>query len=170
MELIQPRGVINLMNTVEINPDRTIVLPSLDNTVYPESKLHTPVYRVSELAKKVQKLLNNGTFTPTQEQLTSEFLLAIKNNKRRYTQPRVYILMHMVLLESFAVLYAIDNEPLWAKDITKGDAHVFHANLNYVLEVLGGERENSLLIEKYREMETDTLYSISVLGGVISAL
>jgi hypothetical protein len=145
--------LIRFVSNVPVLNDGTIPINQIETTETFISDLYSPVYSLSTVARMVQGLLNSGKIEVTTETLDSSTIVykALNNDLASYA-PNIYLLLRAVVLESFALLYTIENELKNLQYMSVKDIQRAKVNLNYVADYLSTEPKYFYMIENLRDM------------------
>jgi hypothetical protein len=151
--------LVRFVSNIPVLNDGTIPINQIETTETFTSDLYSPVYSLSTVARMVQGLLNSGKIEVVNETLDSSTIVykALNNDLASYA-PNIYVLLRAVVLESFALLYTIENEPknlqyMSAKDILRAKQ-----NLNFIADYFSTETKYFHMIENLRDMNVSFGY------------
>ena len=168
MEYEQPRELLKLIESLNVDTDGRVIRGTLDNTLLTVSGYFTPQGQVSKLASIVHDSIETGdVFTGLLGQVGESSLMAlIKNTNLKYEQPHLYQMMQVIVTESFSLAYAIENQEELTYYYNQQDASRLHENINYVIDILGqlDKTDYYALIQDLRNLDVDTMYMYSTLN------
>jgi len=150
--------LIRLISNVPVLIDGTVPLNQVEDDPF-VSILYTPTYSLSTVARLTQNLLNNGKIEVAQETL-DETTLVYKafNSNLASAFPSMYTLLRVVALESFSLLYMIDNDPVQLQYVSKKDILRTRENLNYLADFFGTQSDYHHFIQTMRDMNISLGY------------
>lgn len=170
MEYKQPRELLKLIESLNVDTDGRVIRGTLDNTLLTVSGYFTPQGQVSKLASIVHDSIETGdVFTGLLGQVGESSLMAlIKNTNLKYEQPHLYQMMQVIVTESFSLAYAIENQEELTYYYNQQDASRLHENINYVIDILGqlDKTDYYALIQDLRNLDVDTMYMYSTLNTI----
>lgn len=167
----QSGKLLSFMGTLPLGNDGTILYNPLVESIPNESDFFAPTYTVTAMATQVHSLINQeGVFERVTTLEPPEEVEAMRTSPIKYTDNRLYTLLQSIVLESFATLYAIDNDELLLDNIDSSDMENIHNSINYAIEELGKLPGYSDVILFLRQCNSDILYVLSRAGGNFNAL
>jgi hypothetical protein len=145
--------LIRFITGVPVLNDGTIPINTIASNANFVSKLYTPTYALSTVARLVQPDLNNGTIETIDLALGKETLVykALQSDLASYA-PDIYLLLRSVVLESFAILHTVDNSPVNLQYMSSKDIIRIRTNINYLADYMGTEEKYFYIIEDLRNL------------------
>lgn len=168
MEYEQPRELLKLIESLNVDTDGRAIRSTLDNTLLTVSGYFTPQGQISKLSSIVHEAIKTGdVFTGLLGQVGESSLMAlIKSTNLKYEQPHLYQMMQIIVTESFSLAYAIENQEELTYYYNQQDASRLHENINYAIDILGqlDKTDYYALIQDLRNLDVDTMYMYSTLN------
>ena len=171
MEKVQSRAQFIFATNFKIKESGTIDWKPTDGQDVYVSKLYTPEYKISTLAKKFKELVESGAEFELSSLLPpSPFVSLMTTGNVKVGHSGSYVLAQAILLESMALIYCVENNIRWRKYIFQEDILRIHENINYVIETLPIGTEYNNILRLLRTMDIDIMYVASRLGGHYGAV
>lgn len=167
----QNKYLMSFLKGLKVRDNGEIRYNPLDDELPVLSQYFTPQFKVSQLAVTVKELIDDKeSFEATSSIPEPPLVNRLRRSELKYSNRRVYSLIQATFLESFAILYAIDNNPQLVKRVNKEDMENIHNNINYVAEILGDNHDYADVIKALRQINADILYIMSRMEGEFNAL
>ncbi|AMQ66611.1 hypothetical protein BH753_gp129 [Bacillus phage Shbh1] len=159
MALEKPIELLRFISDIKVLEDGIVPIDTLDHQPF-VSELYTPNYSLSVLARITQSVLSKGDIEPTSHDLEPHTIVyKILHSDLADESPDVYLLMRLVVLESFALVYHIDEERKQLIYTSPRDIVIIRNNINYIGDYFS-------TVERFRPM-IETLRDMSVALGYI---
>lgn len=165
----QPAALLRFISAFDINPDNTIVSNVLDKEATFVSRFYTPNMKVSVLSTKVLKdletkdiLVVNRTLNP--DSLTGQII----NSSLRVRNPAIFQLAKTVILESFSLVYSINDSPELLEFIDADEIATARINVKYIIDALGKDPDYIKMSQNLSELDISLGYiqaQVPVLKG-----
>ena len=145
--------LIRFISSVPVLGDGTIPMNTIDSEQPFVSTLYDPVYSLTVIARKVQELINSGKIEVVSDTVDPNTIVykALNSDLASYA-PDIYTLLRAIVLESFALLYMIDNASANLQYVSAKDIKRHRTNLNYIADYLSTEPKYYHMIENLRDM------------------
>ncbi|GAA5351232.1 hypothetical protein [Bacillus licheniformis] len=145
--------LIRFISGIPVLNDGTIPLNNITDDDAFESKLYKPTYALTVLSRITQNELNNGTIEVTNDALDSNTIVmkALNSNLSSFS-PDIYLLLKAVVLESFSLLYNIENSPKNLQYVSARDIRTIKTNTNFIADFFSTDPKYYHMIENMREM------------------
>lgn len=147
----QPSELIRFISGIPVLNDGTVPVNTLDSEAAFKSDLYTATYAVSSIARITQDVLNSDKIEVVDVQLEPGTIIkqALNSDLASYA-PSIYLLVRMTVLESFALLYHIENDTENLQYVSTRDIKRIRENLNYIADYMGTEPKYYSMIEVLR--------------------
>lgn len=160
MVMQKPLDLIKFISNIPVLNDGTIPLNVIgDNSTGFTSDMYTPVYSLSALARMVQPTLDSEDIELINVDLDPETIVyqALNSDLSSYA-PDIYLLLRAVVLESFALLYAIDIGSANLQYVSSKDFNNIRTNINYIADYFSTEKKYYSMIDTLRTMNISLGY------------
>jgi len=145
--------LIRFVSNVPVLSDGTIPLNTIKGSTDFVSTLYQPVYTLSILARMTQSALTDGTIEVENTPLdTSTIVYKALHSDLATFAPNIYLLLKAVVLESFVLLYNIDNSPQNLQYVSTNDIKRCKTNINYIADFFSTNSNYYSMIESMRDM------------------
>ena len=153
MAIKQHSDLIRFVSTISISSDGSVPLNSLENSTGFVSLLYEPEYRVSILSTITLGNIRNNLFSEISVPIRPDSItgLALSSDLSTYA-PDIYLLLRLVVLESFSLVYSIREDKDNLRYITKKDIQRIKNNINYLADYMGTEEKYFKMVEPLRDM------------------
>ena len=168
MDVTQPYKLLQFIKNISISNDNTLTVDSrYSNYLYNKSSYYLS-NSVSNMAKNVQKIVaNNQTFTYDYNTTIDGLIPFFESLNKNTSYQFLYQAFQTVILESFAMVYTVENLGTPYIDFTDKDMDRVHNTIDglinniYYLSVDGAYDAIIYL----RELDSNILYLYSTFGG-----
>lgn len=131
----------------------------MGTTVQYTSTLYTPSFSVSALARLTLEDIQRNKIELINVPLDPRTIVSqVMNSDLATYNPRVYVLVCAVVLESFALLYNLEERNTNIQYVTKKDILKMKQNVNYIADYFGTERKYRTMIETLRDIDISIGY------------
>lgn len=157
----QSSDLMRFISTLTIDPEGNIVTNVIDNEE-PNfvSRFYTPHLRVSPLGADISAKVNFGEIEQSGKKLSNNTLvIQIINSGLKLKNPKMYRLAQSIILDCFAVVYAVEENVQLLVGIEPKDLAQTRENVKYLIDYLGGDEDYIEIIEN--------LHSLSVAIGYV---
>ncbi|AMO26003.1 hypothetical protein Blue_180 [Bacillus phage Deep Blue] len=159
MTIRKPLDLVRFVSSFSVLPDGTIPLNEMGSTVQFESNLYTPSFSVSALARLTLDDIKQNKIEVVNVPLDPRTIVSqVMSSDLATYNPRVYVLVCAVVLESFALLYSIEETRTSLQYVTKKDILKIKQNVNYIADYFGTERKYRKMIETLRDIDISIGY------------
>ncbi|AID17883.1 hypothetical protein JBP901_gp171 [Bacillus phage JBP901] len=159
MTIRKPLDLVRFVSSVPVLPDGTIPLNEMGNAPQYVSTLYTPSFSVSALARLTLDDIKQNKVELINVPLDPRTIVAqVMDSDLATYNPRVYVLVCAVVLESFALLYSIEQTHTSLQYVTKKDILKIKQNINYISDYFGTERKYRKMIETLRDIDISIGY------------
>lgn len=159
MTIRKPLDLVRFVSSVPVLPDGTIPLNEMGNTTQFVSSLYTPSFSVSALARLTLDDIKQNKIELINVPLDPRTIVAqVMDSDLATYNPRVYVLVCSVVLESFSLLYSIEETRTSLQYVTKKDILKIKQNINYIADYFGTERKYRKMIETMRDIDISIGY------------
>lgn len=156
----QSADLMRFIRYLNVNVNGDIVTNVIDDEQNFISKFYTPHFRANKISATILDLIADNNIGETNKSLSKDSLTyKFLNSGLKLTDPYIYSLAQVVILESFALIYAIEEQPTLYKNIQESDIATTRETVKYICDYLG---ENSA----YTDLIMD-LHSMDVALGYI---
>jgi len=153
MTINQSYELIRYISNIAIASDGTIIRNEITTGNTYVSDLYTPTYAVSVLARITYNMLNSDKIklvnTPIEK---GTFTRLVLDSDIATQAPNIHLLIRAILLESFSLVYSINEERDNLKYITEKDIRRLKENINYIADYMSTEEKYFHMIEHLRNM------------------
>ncbi|AXQ67767.1 hypothetical protein KIOSHI_107 [Bacillus phage Kioshi] len=159
MTIRKPLDLVRFVSSVPVLTDGTIPLNEMGNTPQFVSSLYTPSFSVSALARLTLEDIRQNKIEVINVPLDPRTIVSqVMNSDLATYNPRVYVLVCAVVLESFALLYSLEETRTSLQYVTKKDILKIKQNINYIADYFGTERKYRPMIETLRDIDISIGY------------
>ena len=165
MNLVQSYKLLQFIHNINLKDSKVV-----SNSAYLDSMVNSGFMidtRVSNLSKNIQKIVDdNQTFTYDYTQnvygLIPYFNRLAKDNTYHY----LYIAFQSVLLESFSLVYLVENLDMSDIQFTNTDMNRVHNNISSIIDGVYSVNDPDTyeIINLLRELDSNLLYIYSTFG------
>lgn len=151
--------LVRFISNIPVLTDGTIPTNTVESNEPFVSLLYTPTYSLSTVARLTQDLLKNGKIEVVE--ITSDSTTLVHkafNSDLASSYPRMYLLLRAVALESFSLLYMMDNDPVQLKYMSAKDIIRMRTNINYLADFFSSVPDYYYMIETMRDMNISLGY------------
>lgn len=168
MALEKPLQLIRFISDIKVLEDGTVPLDYIDSDPF-VSELYEPTYSLSVLARITQSIINSGGIKPTSHELGENTIVhqAI-NTDLRDEAPEVYLLLKLTVLESFSLVYHIDESRKDLMYVSARDIRIMKNNISYITDYLGTRSKYHHMIETMRDMHVSLGYIEHQIGVIVN--
>lgn len=153
MTIQKPVDLIRFISDIPVLNDGTIPINILDNTSTFTSEMYTPVYALSALARMTQDVLNSDKIELINADLDPNTIVYMAQNSDLASYaPDIYLLLRAVVLESFSLLYCIEEDIVKLQYISDKDFFNIKTNINYIADYFSTESKYYKMIDTLRNM------------------
>lgn len=158
-QIRHPASLIRFISYLETDPDNVIVNNVIDQEPNFISRFYTPNLRISPLASKVLKELQDNSFLTTNRDVSPNSLIGqLSNSNLKAENPHLYQIAQTIVLESFSLIYAIEDKEELIKFISADDINLVRTNLKYLLDAIGTNHKYTDMIENIQQMDVTLGY------------
>lgn len=156
----QSADLLRFIRYINVNVEGEVVMNVVDDTPNFISRFYTPHFRTNKISSNILDLIADNSIAEINKSLSKDCLTyKFLHSGLKLTDPYIYSLAQVVILESFALIYAIEEQPTLYKSIEESDVQTTRENVKYICDYLG---ENS----QYTDIIMD-LHSMDVALGYI---
>ncbi|WZK93583.1 hypothetical protein [Bacillus phage BvP] len=148
-----PADLIRFISTIPVLNDGTIPLNTIKTSGSFVSPLYDPTYSLSILARLTQSVLTSDKIEVDNSSLSEDTIvsMALNSDLSSYS-PDIYLLLRAVVLESFSLLYNIEQQASNLQYVSTKDIQRAKTNLGYIADFMSTEPKYFRMIEKLRDM------------------
>lgn len=160
MAIQKPLDLVRFVQNVPVLNDGTIPLNQMDGTNSGfTSTMYTPVFALSALARMVQSDLNSDKIELINVDLDPSTIvyMALNSDLSSYA-PDIYVLLRAVVLESFALLYAIETSSPNLQYVSDNDFTNTKTNIGYIADYFSSQEKYYGMIDTLRLMRVSFGY------------
>lgn len=159
MAIQKPLDLIRFISDIPVLSDGTIPVNRTDDVAQFVSDMYTPVYSLSALARITQGTLKSDKIEVVNVSLDANTIVSkVLNSDLASYAPDIYLLVRSIVLESFALLYHIEEESSNLQYVSARDIQKIKTNINYVADYFGTDPKYYSLIETMRVMNISLGY------------
>jgi len=164
----QPYQIMQFLRDINISDGKIA-----DKNAYTPNVTLNQLYmmdtRVSKFSKSVYKLVkDNNTFTYDYSQTIDGIIPFFNELNKNVSYRPLYLLFQSVILESFSMVYMIENGLATVKNFTESDMSRVHENINRIISALyytDIEGAYNVIIE-LRALDSNILYMFTTFSGL----
>lgn len=152
-------NLVRFISNVPVLSDGTIPINMVDEGVPFTSDLYEANYSLSAVARMVQSLLKGDKIEIVEVTPDSTTIVerAFDSNLAS-AYPEIYLLLRAVVLESFSLLYMIDNDPAQLQYMSQKDIRRVRTNVNFIADFFSIVPAYYFMIENMRDMNISLGY------------
>lgn len=159
MPIQKPLDLIRFISGINISSNGRVHLDQLQGSSGFTSELYTPDYSVSVTGRMVHSLLNTPEVELLSDSVEPDSITSmVLNSDLSVYAPDVYLLLRIVVLESFALVYCIEQDRPKLQYMTKRDILRIRENINYIADYFSTQEKYRPMIEKLRDMHISLGY------------
>jgi hypothetical protein len=145
--------LVRFVSSIPILNDGTIPTNSIDSGSTFASTLYDATYSLSVVARLTQDLIKNDKIELVSGETDSTTIVhrALNSDLSSYT-PTIYLLLKSVVLESFSILYMMDNDPVNLQYVSAKDIRRVRQNVNFIADYFSTEPKYYHMIENMRDI------------------
>lgn len=153
MAIKKPLDLVKFVSNINVLSDGTIPFNVLDDTQQFVSTLYKPVYSLSSVARLTLEDINSDKIELINVELDPNTIVAqVMKSDLATFNPKIYVLMVAVVLESFALLYSIEAASTNLQYVSAKDFLRIKENINYLADYFGTQKRYRSMIETLRNM------------------
>jgi hypothetical protein len=155
----QASELLRFITNFKVDYNGEIVTNLIDSTPNYISRFYTPRLGISTLSTKIIELVNVGTIQEMTTNLSvTSIVYKLRQSKLKNDSIYAYQLAQAVCLECFGLIYALENDVLFLKYISKSDITRTKDNIAYILDYVGADEDYIGLVDDLHEMYTAVGY------------
>lgn len=149
----KPADLLRFISNIPVLSDGTIPLNTMNDSVSTMPSVYTPTFTLSTLARMTQDILKNDEIEPVNTELNPKTIVsqALNSDLASYA-PSIYLLLRAVILESFSLLYHIEQSSANLQYVSTRDINKIKENVNYIADFFGTEEKYYEMIEAMRDI------------------
>lgn len=145
--------LMRFITGIQISSDGTVPLNNLDDPTSFESELYTPEYSVSMLTLIVLKKIDREEIEIVNGSVPEHTIThKVLDSDLASFAPDIYLLARLVVLESFALVYSINESKEDIEYINKKDMQRLKENINYLADFMGTQGRYHSMVDVLRDM------------------
>jgi len=153
-KVYQSTDLMRFIKTMNISTDGKIVTNILDEEPNYISRFFTPKLQVNKLSSNILDLLESEEIQEVNTDLSQDTVTKkILDSDLKLTNSYVYKLCQAVVLECFALIYAIEERPELMQYIDEKDIQLTRENTKYVIDNLGSDNQYTSIVEDLINMD-----------------
>ena len=153
MAIQKPLALVRFISGIPVLNDGTIPLNTMDDTPQFVSDMYQPVYALSSVARLTQSILDSDKIELLDVNLDpSTIVYQALNSDLASFSPNIYTLLRAVVLESFSLLYCIDEESSNLQYVSKKDFTNLKNNINFIADYFSTDPKYYGMIDTLRNM------------------
>lgn len=162
---------MRFISTLNIDLEGGVILNVID-TEEPNfiSRFYTPHLKVSQLGADISNKINLSEIEQSSKQLNNNTLtIKLINSGLALENPYMYKLAQSILLDSFAVVYAIEEDATLLQGIEVKDLTQTRTNVKYLIDYLGDKEDYVEIVERLHNLSVAVGYienQLPILRGV----
>lgn len=158
--LYQSTDLMRFIRPLKVNVAGDLVTNVIDDELNFISRFYTPHFRVNQISSTILDMIYDNNITEVNKQLSKDSLTyKLQMSGLSIMAPEMYKLSRLVVLECFALIYAIEEEQELFKYIDEQDVMNTRENVKYLVDYLGEQKD-------YIDIVMD-LHSVDVALGYI---
>jgi hypothetical protein len=159
MAIQKPLDLVRFVSDIPVLSDGTIPINTMDGRELYYSYMYEPVYNLSAIARITQNVLNSDKIEVVNVRLEPNTIVsqALNSDLAAY-EPNIYLLLRAVVLESFALLYHMEEDSGKLQYVSSKDIQKMKTNINYIADYFGSEDKYYHMIETMRTMNISLGY------------
>lgn len=152
--LEQSPSLIRFIAGLNLHPDNTIVLNKLDTNLSFVSRFYTPHFKVSILGKHVLEDVTKGVIPSRLIQTEEENLTTyIQNSDLRTTHPMLYTLARAVVLETFSLVYTLNDRKEYIRFLDEEDVQDTRETIKYLCDALAKIEKYNRIVKGLQDLD-----------------
>lgn len=150
----QSADLLRFFRYLNVDVEGEVVANVIDDSPNFISRFYTSHTRVNKISSTLLDIVRDNNISETNKSL-SENSITYKFLKSglKLSAPYIYELAQIVVLESFALIYAIDESPEMYKMINESDVKQTRENVKYLIDYLGGAKDYTDIVMDLQSMD-----------------
>lgn len=151
-----PEELLRFITDLSISSSGKVSVNEIDedNVEDHESEFYQPTYSVSALSRILHHDLKRGRIKGENETLPKDSVTKIvRESTLKEDAKNMYVLTKMCVLESFSIVYHMDEDPSKLRYLSPKDVRRTRENIRYIIDFLGTKEEHRSMIPAFREMD-----------------
>lgn len=149
----QSPELLRFMRAVSTDYSGTVYTNVIDGTPSYFTRFYTPQLKVSMLSNKVLDYINTQDIQENAMSLKSDTLTyLIRTSDLRDTNVYIYNLLQTIILESFSIVYTLEEKPTLLKYVEKSDLGQTKENISYCIDALSGVDTYNSIVEQLNSL------------------
>ena len=150
----QSADLLRFIRYLRVNPSGEVVKNVLDTETNFISRFFTPQFRVNKISSTILDLINDNQISDINKSLSKDSLTyKFLQSGLKLTAPKIYALGQIVILESFALIYAIEEAPEMFKYINENDVEDTRETVKYLIDYLGDKNDYVGIVMDLQNMD-----------------
>lgn len=150
----QSADLLRFFRYLNVNVQGDVVSNVIDGQPNFISRFYTPHTRVNKISSTLLDIVKDNNISETNKELSKDSLTyKFLKSGLRLTAPDIYQLAQIVVLESFALIYAIEEKPEMFKMINESDVKQTRENVKYLVDYLGEKKDYTDIVMDLHSMD-----------------
>ncbi|CAD0299968.1 Phage protein [Enterococcus phage 156] len=150
----QSADLLRFFRYLNVDISGEVVANVIDDQPNFISRFYTPHTRVNKISSTLLDIVRDNDIGETNKALSKDSLTyKFLKSGLKLSSPRIYELAQIVVLESFALIYAIEEEPEMFKMINESDVKQTRENVKYLIDCLGGAKDYTGIVMDLQSMD-----------------
>lgn len=156
---IQPVDLIRFISNIPVTEEGAIPINTIESEPLFQSDLFKPSFFLTILARMGQNIIKSGKIEVRDIPLGDHTIVskAINTDISSY-EPRLYLLLRATVLESFSLVYYIEQEQQALQYVTQKDIQRIRENINYLADYMSTVPKYRFMIDTMRTMNISLGY------------
>lgn len=152
--IYQSADLLRFIRYLKADINGEIVTNVIDDETNFISRFYTPHFRVNKISSTLLDLIADNNIGEINKELSEDSLTyKFLHSGLKLTDPYIYSLAQVVILESFALIYAIEEQPELYKHIQESDIQETRESVKYICDYLGEKSQYVSIIMDLHSMD-----------------
>lgn len=150
----QSADLLRFFRYINVDIEGEVVSNVIDDSPNFISRFYTPHTRVNKISSTLLDIVRDNNISETNKELSQNSLTyKFLKSGLKLTAPDIYQLAQIVVLESFALIYAIEEKPDLLKMINESDVKQTRENVKYLIDYLGEKKDYTSIVMDLHSMD-----------------
>lgn len=150
----QSADLMRFIRYINVDEMGEVVMNVIDAEPNFISRFYTPQFRVNKVSSSILTLIADNGISETNKQLSEDSITyKLLNSGLKLTAPYVYQLAQTIVLECFALIYAVEEDETLFKYIDEDDVKITRENVKYIIDYLGTDRDYTDIVMDLHSMD-----------------
>ena len=153
------KELLDFVTTIKVSPNNIVVENTLDAELPFVSRYYTAHKGLSELGRYVLQDIQRGQVSYTRKQLDTNSLTYLAKHSGLLTEyPSLTTYFKILILESYAIMYAVEEKASYRKHLNKKDIRKVRTTLKYILDIIGMDVAYEAIITHLQDLDIELGY------------